>query len=110
MLVEANPPRRYASAIKSNDNAEIKTPLPKAITYAIVLFPSAAKSAVAAPMRSDDPATRPQKPAISHSGMLNTDWRTQHELGYQHYFALSPAAWRNSRLADGCVGSFKASR
>ena len=34
MDVESNPPRRYASSMRSNASAEIRTPAPKAITAA----------------------------------------------------------------------------
>src|SRR5437868_3752185 len=47
----------------------MSTPLPKAITYAVVRLLSATRSPTPAPSSSADPATNPQNPAQSHSGM-----------------------------------------
>src|SRR5919202_6513081 len=58
--------------MRSKASAEMSTPPPKAMTAAIVRCGTWVKKPAAAPISRAEPATRPQKPAWSHTGAIRT--------------------------------------
>src|SRR5690349_3091388 len=69
IMVATAPPWRTASSTSSNARAEISTPAPNAMIPAMILGGTRTHQAIAAPMTSAPPATRPHSPASSHVGI-----------------------------------------